>query len=381
MRVLILSVSAGKGHSKAAEAIKGYFDKNFKDVYVEVIDTLKYINPIVDKLVVGSYLKFLSTKPSIYAKLYEYAESDDSSIYDFSNFVNEFLSIKINNLFEKFKPDVILCTHPFPLEMISILKKKGKASIPTASILTDYAPHPFWFYDRIEAYVIPHEDFIPDLIDFGISRDIIYPYGIPVCESFTKPLNKKEMRRNLGLDENKATLLLMGGGLGIGNMKYIFESLAFSSLDIQMIACSGSNEKLKNQLTDISRRSSKKTLIFDYTDKISELMSAADMLITKPGGLTITEALIKGLPIIITSAIPGQEERNADYLLNNGIAARVRKNQNIVPIITQLIQSPSRLRHMSESAREKAKFNATKDICNLLINMAENHQKVIGIDS
>ena len=344
MKVLILSVSAGKGHSKAAEAIKSYFDKNYSDVYVEIIDTLKYINPILDKLIVGSYLKSLSRTPSIYAKLYEYAESDDS-ISNFSNLVNEVLSIKMNTLLEDFEPDVILCTHPFPLEMISILKKKGKTSVPTASILTDYAPHPFWFYDRIEAYVIPHEDFIPDLIEFGISKDIIYPYGIPVCENFTKPLNKKEVRRDLGLDENTATLLLMGGGLGIGNMKYIFENLAFSSLNIQMIACSGSNERLKNQLMNISDRCSKKTLIFDYTDKVSELMSAADMLISKPGGLTITEALIKGLPIIITSAIPGQEERNADYLLNNGIAARVRKNQNVVPIITQLIQSPSRLKH------------------------------------
>jgi processive 1,2-diacylglycerol beta-glucosyltransferase len=368
MKVLALTISAGKGHSRAAEALKEYYAKHYESVEMEIVDALKYINPLVDKLIVGSYLKSLKKTPLLYGKLYEYAESDDT-ISSVSGLVNDFLSIKIKNLLEEYNPDVVLCTHPFPLEMLSILKRKGKTSVPTAAILTDYAPHPFWFYSHIDAYIIPHEDFIQDLVEKGIAKDTIYPLGIPVCEGFFKDIDKSEARRSLGIDEKKLTILMMGGGLGIGNIKTIFENLAFSALDLQLIACTGSNLKLKNQLIDISSRCNKKTLIYDYTDNISLLMSACDILVTKPGGLTITEALIKNVPIVITSTIPGQEEKNADYLLNNGLAARVKNSDSIVTIIKQLTESKIRLQCMKQMAKEKCKPNATRDICELLINM------------
>jgi processive 1,2-diacylglycerol beta-glucosyltransferase len=373
VKVLALTISAGNGHNKAAESVKEYFSKNHKHVDVEIVDALKYINPIVDKLIVGSYLKSLKKTPLIYGKLYEYAETDDT-ISNVSGLVNDFLSIKIKGLIEEVSPDVILCTHPLPLEMLSILKRKGKTSVPVVAILTDYAPHSFWFYSHIEAYVIPHEDFTQDLIEKGISKESIYPLGIPISECFLKPISKEDARNSLSIDQNKLTLLIMGGGLGIGNIKNIFENLAFSSLDIQLIACTGSNIKLKNQLEDISSRCSKKCLIYDYTDKVSTLMSACDILITKPGGLTITEALIKHVPIIITSTIPGQEEKNADYLLNNGIAARIKNSDSIVAIIKQISSSKTRLNYMKEIAKEKSKPDATKGICNLILSMKkDNH--------
>jgi processive 1,2-diacylglycerol beta-glucosyltransferase len=368
VKVLALTISAGKGHNKAAEALKTYFSKNNKNVDMEVVDALKYINPIVDKLIVGSYLKSLKKTPLLYGKLYEYAESDDA-ISNVSGLVNDVLSIKIKGLIEDSSPDVIVCTHPFPLEMLSILKRKGKTSVPVVAILTDYAPHSFWFYSHIDAYVIPHEDFTQDLIEKGISKETIYPLGIPVCEGFLNSIEKKAARNLLNIDENKLTLLIMGGGLGIGNMKNIFENLAFSSLDIQLIACTGSNLKLKNQLEDISSRCNKRSLVYDYTDQVSTLMSACDILITKPGGLTITEALIKHLPIVITSTIPGQEEKNADYLLNNGIAARIKNSDSIVTIVKQIASSEIRLKYMREIAREKSKPNATEDICNLILSI------------
>lgn len=370
MRVLSLTVSAGKGHNKAAEAIKKHFLKNYDNVEMEIVDVLKYINPMIDKIVVGSYLKSLKRTPAIYAKLYEFAENEEA-ISSFSGLVNDVLSLKLKNLIEDFNPDVILCTHPFPIEMLSILKKKGKISTPVAAILTDYAPHSFWLYSHVEAYIIPHEDFIYEVVDKGISEDTIYPYGIPISEDFLVEIDKEQARDELGLERDKLTLLLMGGGLGIGNIKGIFEALAFSSMDVQIIAVTGSNLKLKNKLEDIASRSSKKTLIFDYTDKVSALMSASDILVTKPGGLTITEALVSHIPIIITSPIPGQEEKNSAYLLNSGIAARVKSSDNIVSVIKQLVDSPTRLMNMKMAAMEKAKPGAAKDICELLIKMSK----------
>jgi processive 1,2-diacylglycerol beta-glucosyltransferase len=329
-----------------------------------IIDTLKYINPVINRLVVGSYLSTLKKTPSLYGKLYNLAE-DEEIIINFSEVINDILSLKLKSLIAKYDPDVILCTHPFPLEMLSILKRKGKITVPVAAVITDYAPHSFWLYDHIDAYVVPHEDFVQDLIDRGIPRSIIYPLGIPVSSDFLNNEPKSNVRKYLHID-NKPTVLIMGGGLGMGNIRKIFESLAFCHLDIQIIVCTGENKVLKEKLECISKSSNKKIIIYPYTDNISTLMSASDILVTKPGGLTVTEALVKRLPIIITSAIPGQEERNANYLLSNGIAERITDAESIVEIISQLINNPVSLSMMQENAAIKAKPDASKEINKLL---------------
>jgi processive 1,2-diacylglycerol beta-glucosyltransferase len=373
MKILTLTVSAGCGHSKAAEAIKDSFENNYKhiDVEMKIVNTLKYINPIFDKLIIGSYINALKKTPTIYGKLFDYAESEDA-VSNITQIMNDFLSKRLVNLIRDYNPDVIVCTHFFPLEMISILKRKRKIKVPAIAIITDYAPHSIWFYSHIDAYVIPHEDFIQDLIEKGIAKESIYPCGIPIDEKFLQVLDKKASLRKLGLSEDTLTILFMGGGLGMGNIKTIFEQLAFSNLKLQLIACTGSNQKLKNQLIDISSRCNKQTLIYDFTHNVSTLMSCADILISKPGGLTVTEAINKHLPLVITSAIPGHEERNADYLLNNGIAARVKDSDSIVSLIKQLTKSQHRLVHMKESAIEKSKPNAARDICELILKLSSN---------
>lgn len=364
LKILSLTVSVGKGHNKAAEAIKEYFEHNYRNSDMIVIDALKYINPVINKLVIGSYLGTLKKTPSLYGKLYDLAE-DGAVLLNLSEAINDILSLKLKSLIKKYNPDVILCTHPFPLEMLSILKRKGKITVPVAAVITDYAPHSFWIYEHIDAYVIPHEDFIQDLALRGVPQNIIYPLGIPVCSDFLKPISKAKARRNLHLN-NKFTVLIMGGGLGIGNIKKIFETLAFCELEIQIIVCAGENITLRSKLEDICKNSAKKILIYQYSNDISTLMSASDILITKPGGLTVSEALVKRLPIIITSAIPGQEERNAKYLLSNGIAARVKDTENIVAIIQNFIENPYTLKVMQENAVVKAKPNASMDIYKLL---------------
>ncbi|HAZ37885.1 MAG TPA: UDP-N-acetylglucosamine--LPS N-acetylglucosamine transferase [Clostridiaceae bacterium] len=366
MTILIFSVSAGKGHNKASETIKSYFEKHYSNVKVIIIDALKYIGPSFDKIVIGSYLIALSKKPIIYDKLYYYSEYKNG-ITVFTNKLNTLLSVKLKKVINNVKPDVIICTHPFPLEMISILKEKSKINIPLCTIITDYAPHTLWLYDNVDMYIIPNEDFINDLTQKGISKDIIYPYGIPISEEFLKPIDKIKARKELKLDEDAAIVLIMGGGLGMGNIKSIFEKIAFSSLNVQIIVCTGLNNKLKNQLEKIKSSSNKKILIYEYTDNVNLLMSASDILITKPGGLTIAEALIKNIPIIITSAIPGQEERNSNYLLNNGMAVRIRKSSNIVSIVNCLMKNKNKLNSMKEIEKEKAKPNAVEDICKLLM--------------
>lgn len=367
MKILALTVSAGNGHNKAAESIKEYITSNYENADVEIFDTLKYINPVLDKLVVGSYLKSVKNTPALYGKLYEYAENEDT-VSNLSGFVNDILSVKLKNLIARKKPDVVYCTHPFPVEMLSILKRKHKVHIPVVAILTDYAPHAFWFYNCIDAYVVPHQDFLWEVREKGVPKDTIFPLGIPISDDFKKAVDSEKIKEELGLSNDKITLLLMGGGLGLGNITKIYKELCFSSLDLQFIICCGNNEKLKNQLENLKSRTLKKTLILGYTDRVPELMSISDMLISKPGGLTIAESLVKNLPIIITSTIPGQEEKNADYLINNGIAARVKESGELTHLIYQFTESPLRLSHMRAMADEKSKPNSTKDIAELIIS-------------
>lgn len=372
MKILALTVSAGNGHNKAAESIRDYFSHNYENCSVEIFDTLKYINPALDKIIMGSYLKSVKNTPYLYGKLYEYADNEDT-VSSLSGFVNDILSIKIKGLIERTNPDLVYCTHPFPIEMLSILKKKHKIYIPTVAILTDYDPHAFWFYNHIDAYVVPHEDLIPAVREKGVPRDSIYPLGIPISDDFLKPIDKPAIMNKFGLLEDKITLLIMGGGLGIGNITKIYKEICFSTLDLQVIICCGNNEKLKNQLNNLKSRTLKNSIILGYTEDVHELMSISDILVTKPGGLTITEALIKNLPIIITSTIPGQEEKNADYLINSGIATKTKDASELTFLIHQLINSKLRLSHMREMAKEKSKPDSTKNICDLMINIIENN--------
>lgn len=371
LKILALTVSAGNGHNKAAESIKEYLMNNYKDADVEIFDTLKYINPVLDKVVVGSYLKSVKNTPALYGKLYEYAENDDT-VSNLSGFLNDILSVKLRGLISRKNPDVVYCTHPFPVEMLSILKRKHKVDIPVVAILTDYAPHAFWFYNFIDAYVVPHEDFILEVREKGVPKDSIFPLGIPISNDFLKPVNKDSVLDELGFSKDKITLLLMGGGLGIGNLTSIYKELCFSTLDIQIIICCGNNIKLKNQLECLKSRTLKNTVIFDYTNKVHELMSISDILISKPGGLTMSEALVKNIPIIITSTIPGQEEKNADYLINSGIAAKAKESGELTSLIYQFSQSKLRLPHMRAMAKEKSKPNSTKEISDLIASFVKS---------
>jgi processive 1,2-diacylglycerol beta-glucosyltransferase len=368
LKVLILTVSAGSGHIEAAKAIDEHFKKNYSDVETLVVDTLKYINPFIDKIIIGSYMNTVKKTPVLYAKLYDYAENEEA-VTNISEKFNDVMSTKLISLIEDFLPDIILCTHPFPIEMLSILKRKNKIDVPVIGLLTDYAVHSYWLYNYIDYYVIANEDFKQDMIRRGVNENIILPFGIPVSDEFLKDYDKNEVRKSLGLDPEKLTLLIMGGGCGIGNIKNIFEILQKSPLDFQSIICTGKNSRLKKQIEKISKTSNKKALVLGFTDEVSKLMSISDILITKPGGLTIAEALIKKIPIIISSAIPGQEERNSDYLLNNGLAARVKGSQNILSVLKQVTDSKERIKYMQKMAYEKSKPYAARDLCHFLYNM------------
>ncbi|MEW8956097.1 glycosyltransferase [Clostridium sp.] len=365
MKVLMLSVSAGGGHMNAAKAIKSYILDKYDDSEVEIVDTLRYINPVLDKLIIGSYLKSLKISPSIFGMIYNHSETDPG-IANVSNKINELFSTKIYNLIEGFNPDVLISTHPFSTEILSILKGKSLIDKPCITIMTDYTPHSFWIHPNVDAYIVSNDDMIDEMEERGVLKDKIFPFGIPVSPSFNTPYDNKNTLISLDLDPDKTTLLLMGGSLGMGNIVNVYKELISIPLDFQIIILAGNNDKLLSSLNSEVEYSLKETRIIGFTKEVNKYMQACDLLLTKPGGLTITEALISELPMALFSPIPGQEEKNAEFLLNHGVAIDLGDGINCKDKIYEILKDSELLKDMKVKARALSKPNSCKDMVNLI---------------
>lgn len=377
MKLLILSVSIGDGHLKAAEAIRLYAKKHCPEIEVKEVDYLKYVSYVADKIIVDGYISTLKLVPMLYGKIY--SESKDHNLKKISGVFNKISQNKMEELIEEFEPDVIACTHPFPIETIAALKQKRIIDVPTIAVITDYNIHPRWIYDDVDGFIVPNEDFIEEVMKMGISKQKIYPFGIPVAENFSdiKAADKTQLMAELGFDNSSPIVLLMGGGLGLGHLSEIFEELLSSELEFQTIVCAGSNEDLVSDLEQLYSESGKrkKVAILGYTNKVNLLMAISAAIITKPGGLTITEAMQMRLPIIIKYPLPGHEEENADYLLNAGIALS-SNYKSISQLLGQILYggNSTRVNYIRQMEAEKTKSDSSNRICELLIVLSKKDE-------
>jgi len=262
--------------------------------------------------------------------------------------------------------------------MVSNLKRKRKITVPVIAVVTDYANHMFWKTDNVDAFIVAHDYVKQRMIETGIPPHKIYTHGIPVSSGFLIKKDKKFIRKELGLDD-KLTMLVMGGLLGMGKVEDIFRNLIHCKRDLQIIAVTGDNQKLKEDLEEMAQNTDKKIKIFGYTNRISDLMDASDFLITKPGGLTITEALAKNIPILLLPPIPGQEERNAKFLLNCGVAATFYPEDSVDGLLTQVFDTPLRYQHMKEMASCLSKPNSSQDIVELMERFVPPENKLLDI--
>lgn len=372
MDILFLSISMGAGHLKAAEALNEYVKGRYPHSRTLIVDTFKYISPAVHKFFVDGYLGLIRHKPAIYSMLYKMSEQS-SNVNILSMLISRMLALKIERLIEEFHPSIIVCTHPFPLQMVSCLKAANKINVPLVAVFTDYANHPFWLQDNVDAYVVGHEKIKKDMIAQGILPGRVLSCGIPVSPRFLKTTSKKTARKNLGLYD-KFTLLIMGGSLGFGEIEKTLLALINNFYEnLQIIVVTGKNHKLKNRLDILNKNNRIKLLILGYTDNVSELMDASDILITKPGGMTVTEALVKGLPMIIASTIPGQEERNADFLINSGVALRTADTDTLISVIDDLIKNPEKINNMKKKCINLIDPKSGQRIMFLMENLIRKH--------
>lgn len=368
-KIILLYASVGGGHYKAADGIKNYIKEHYPNHKVEMLDALKYTNKVVDKIVIKSYVNMARYSPKFWGDLYSFSEKQYSAA-TFSNAVNRLLSIKLLKFFETERPDIVISTHPFITEMVAILKKRCKIQTNLNVVITDYASHKFWELKQeyVNRYFVANEEMKYCLIDNGIDENKIFVTGIPVGPAFLKKYDKNEIYKQFGLNPKKRTALIFGGGeYGLSNVKLFLTGLLETKEDIQVVAIAGKSNKIQNMFKNITIKYDKKTIILGYTDKIPELMNIADFVISKPGGLTTTEIITSNVPFIIINPIPGQEEENARFLLNNGTAVRIFDAEKTKPFLDKFFDDQKRIECMKEMQRNIAKPNSTKDIVEIIL--------------
>lgn len=369
MNILILTSNTGGGHIKATEAIKEHINLKNLNHNVKIINTLDYVNPSFNKLVTSFYSECIKKYPDLFGKIYYYSESEHVPVNIFSLILKN-LSKKLLPVISRFNTDIIISTHPFSTEMISYLKETRKIiNVKLVNLLTDYAPHKFWIHNHVDAYITATDQMTEDMIKRGVHPSLIHPIGIPVGENFMKVYNKLELLKSIGFDENSFTILLMSGSVGVDYVIKIFKILINLNRNIQIIIITGNNKILYNKfeyLISKYKNTCVKFYLLGFVKNVSQYMQISDVVVTKPGGLTTTEAIFSSLPIIFFDAIPGQEEQNANFILRNNIGMRISKSQKDITSLINIIDNKEELLKMKENIKSFKKNDFIENLMDII---------------
>jgi processive 1,2-diacylglycerol beta-glucosyltransferase len=364
MNILIFSVSIGNGHDQVAHTLRNEFIRVDNKSRVKIINTIKFISPILDKVMLDSYLNILKFYPKAWGKIYEKTNKLDP-IIDINDITNRLMTSRLHKSINTFVPDAIICTHSFPSSIISNLKQKKIPETPLISVITDYNIHTSYVNDHTDYYVIPHENLTYVMESYGVNSSKILPYGIPIRKEFDEHISLADVQQTYDL-ENRKTVLVMGGGLGLGEIYNIVLELDKKLENVQIIAVAGRNNRLEQKLKSMSTRN--KLAVFGFVSNIHELMEAADCIITKPGGVTTAEILCKQKPLVIFSPLPGQEYENAEFLLNSGVAVATSEVKKIPVLINQILNFDIRMKSIKDITGYLKKPNAAADTVKFIID-------------
>lgn len=365
MKIIIFYASYGGGHLSSAKAMKEAINEKYPEYDVQLIDCMEYLNKNINRITVGSY-EFLAKK-GLWGIVYSLSRK--GPVAWISNLMNEILANKLGRLIDEISPNLIISTHMFSTQMCGILKKRGKLHIASPTILTDFKYHEQWLvkHKYIEQFFCSNEKMKEDLIKYGLSEKKVFATGLPISQRFFKEFDKDKILEEFGLKKDLKTILFFAGGRMGLSRKSVFEymkSLAKGLKGFQVVAISGKNAEVYNRFKEIANGKDNIKVI-EYTDKVPELMSVSDLVITKPGGATASEALVSNLPILEINPIPGQEEENAEYLEEIGVAIWLKKKENFEDVIKKVTKDEV-LNSLKENTKKYAKMNAAQEICKII---------------
>ncbi|WP_035057797.1 MGDG synthase family glycosyltransferase [Andreprevotia chitinilytica] len=347
-KILLLSVSAGAGHMRAAEAIRVCADAHPQDIQATHLDVMDYVSTSFRKLYTDFYIKLVSNHPALWGYLYQ--KTDEASQSGLSQKLRRAVErLNCRSLvaeIKRLKPDAIICTHFLPAEILARELGKGRVTVPVWVQVTDFDLHSMWIVPHMSGYFAANEEIAYRMRERGLPADAVHVSGIPIMPAFSAPLDRATCAAEFGLDPKRKTFMLMSGGAGLGGQDVLAKRLLGMGGDFQLIALAGKNQPMLEALNKVAEAYPGRLFPQGFTNHVERLMACADLVITKPGGLTTSECMAMGLPMIVNSPIPGQEERNADFLLEQGVALKAIDATALEFRIRMLLDEPERLTAM-----------------------------------
>lgn len=374
LRVLIFSATFGAGHVRAAEALIESLRAKEPGVDITHLDFGTFLSKTFNSVIKNTYIELIKHTPKLWGKFYyRTAKIPPDSV--FQRFLNRLGQREFVKYIQELKPDLVICTYPTVAGVLAQQRLKGVLDVPLVTVVTDYAVHSQWIHPGVDLYIVGCEDVYEGLVARGINPRSIRVTGIPVSPKFERVLDRQEALVNLGLSTDRLTFLVMGGAYGVlGGAKWVCKILADTHYPIQSMVVCGQDEKLYKSLDPVLEEAKNPLKRYGFVRNVDELMSASDIIITKAGGLTVSEALTKRVPLIIFKPIPGQEEENANYLEEIG-AGRVAKNEEeLETIIYNLLEHPKDLERMRRAAAKAVPGRAAEQAVEEMLALLEKHK-------
>lgn len=372
-RILILHASVGAGHTRAAKAVAEALRLESPGVEAVVVDVLDLARPSFRKAYGSGYLKLVEKAPALFGMLFDLADGDvrpKSAGDRLRRAIQRWGAGGLLSLVEDGGWDAIVNTHFLAPELIAALRHRGRVDVPQLTVVTDYDAHRIWTQEPTERYCVGSSVAAASLRARGVASSKISLTGIPVMPSFSLPVNRDAVRKEFGLSGAYPVVVQASGGHGVGPVEATFRAVLASTIPSEIVVVCGRNEAAKRKLAAIRPPHRHRVKVLGFTDRMRELMSVADLLVTKPGGLTVSEALACGLPMALVSPIPGQEERNSDWLLENGAAVKAGSLTALTTKLEDVLSSETRLAEMRRKAKALGKPRAAFDVARLALELA-----------
>jgi processive 1,2-diacylglycerol beta-glucosyltransferase len=364
-RILVLSAAVGAGHLRAAQAVERALRESRPDAVVRNVDVLEQTNAAFRRVYGKAYLDLVNRAPHVLGFFYD--------LMDVSNrhqARGDRLRLAVQKLnlgrFMKFlcaEPwDLVINTHFLPAEIIASLRRDGKLDLPQVTVTTDFETHRLWVHAPCERYFTATAEGALYLQSLGVPAGVTRVTGIPIDPVFSKPKDRADCLARHGLTGDRPVVLQLAGGFGVGPIAHLYEQLLNVERPLEVVVVTGRNEAAKAQLEAVPVPPQHRTHVLGFTDQMDELMAAADLVVSKPGGLTTSETLARGVAMAVVNPIPGQESRNSDYLLENGAAIKVNHLATLPFKIGTLLDHPDRLAQLKENARRLGRPRAAFDV-------------------
>jgi processive 1,2-diacylglycerol beta-glucosyltransferase len=366
------------GHFSAANAVGAALRNIDPKAQTPVVDAYQYAALVVSRLVSEGYLRMVKTIPQMYRYIYDRAERA-TEVGRFRTWAHQFTASNLRALILRERPDVVVCTHAFPCGAMAEYKNEFADAPPVVGIVTDFAVHRFWIHQQIDRYVVATEAMRGALMAGGVAAEAVCVSGIPVRQEFAPSSEtREELRERLDLPRDRCVVLLMGGGLGIAPVERTLRALNSVRAPLAAVVIAGRNARIGRRLSDTAEGVEYPVRSLRFVDNVYDYMHAADLLVTKAGGLTTAEALVAQIPMVLCKPLPGQEERNARVLVEAGAAVRTRRIGELAPILGKLLADAGCRAQMIAAAGRLGRPNAAGEAAAMIARLAESRKEIVA---